>query len=225
MICPMTRRGMALITVVAACAVLIGGVTQTYAWRWGIDPVTQTTNTQFAWILLCFIAAWAWAQGRVPSGIIAGGLTGAGLIGSYYVVQWLADGRHAAVSQFSSSSGLAWVVAAIGGGALFGGLGGLAGRSATEQSIHKALGLTVTALVVGLGPLVWLVVDGRSLQEDDIWAAITFYGVIGVVLGAVAARSCGTSSFLRGLGLATVCSSVALLSLLLLQRTVLYTTF
>lgn len=216
---------MGLIVGAAVCAVLIGGIAQTYAWRWGIGPVTKVTNTQFAWMLLCFVVAWAWAEGRVTSGIVAGGLTGLGLIGSYYCVQWLADGWHAAASQFSGSSGLAWVVAAIGGGALVGSLGALVGSSAEGRPTQKAFGLSTAALAVGLGPLVWSITKGEALHKDGIWVAIAFYGAVGVLLGALALRFCGISSFLRGLGLAAVGSFVALAGLLVLQSTVLYTTF
>lgn len=216
---------MALTAGAALCAVLIGGVAQTYAWRWGVEPVTKVTNTQFAWMLLCFAVGWAWAGGRMWSGIVAGGLTGLGLIGSYYCVQWLADGWHSAASQFSGTYGLAWTVAATGGGAMVGGMGALAGSSAEVQPTRKALGLSTAALIVGLGPLVWFITSGQALHKDGIWVAIVFYGAVGVLLATLALRKCGIASFLRGLGLGAIASSVALAGLLVLQSTVLYTTF
>ena len=221
----MTGRRIALIAGAVSCAVLIGGIAQTYAWRWGVEPVTTVTNSQFSWMLLCFVVAWAWARGRVSSGVVAGGVTGLGLISSYYGVQWLADGWHSAASQFSGTYGLAWTVAATGGGALVGGLGALAGSSADVQPTRKALGLSTSALVLGLGPLVWFIRTSGSLHKDGIWVAIGFYGAVGVLLAAHALRTCGVSSFMRGLGIGAMASSVALVGLLVLQSTVLYPTF
>lgn len=221
----MTGRRIALIAGAGLYAVLIGGVAQTYAWRWGVEPVTKVTNSQFAWMLLCFVVAWALAGGRLSAGIVAGGVTGLGLIGSYYCVQWLADGWHSAASQFSGAYGAAWTVAAAGGGALVGGLGALAGSSADVQPTRKAIGLSTSALVLGLGPLVWFIRNGDSLHQDGIWVAVAFYGAVGVLLGTYALRKCGISSFMRGLGLGGMASSVALVGLLVLQSTVLYPTF
>lgn len=221
----MTGRRMFSIAGAALCAVLIGGVAQTYAWRWGVDPVTKVTNSQFAWLLLCFVVAWARARGRVLSGIVAGGLTGVGLIASYYCVQWFADGWHAAASQFSGTYGLAWTVAATGGGALVGGLGALAGSAAETKPTQQAVGLMTAALIVGLGPLVWFMANGDVLRKDGIWVAIAFYGAVGVLLGTLALRKCGISAAMRGLGLGAMASSVVLAGLLALQSTVLYTTF
>jgi hypothetical protein len=221
----MTARRVAVIPGAALGAVLLGGAAQTYVWRWGAEGLTAVTNSQFGWALLCFLVAWAWAQGRVSSGMIAGLLTGLGLIVSYYCVQWLADGRHAAVSQFTGTYGIAWTVAAMGGGALVGGLGALAGASAERQPTRKALGLATAALVVGLGPLVWFWADGDVLHDDGIWIAITCYGATGLLLGVFALWKCGIAPFLRGLCLAVLASSAALASLLVLQATLLYTTF
>jgi hypothetical protein len=221
----MTRRRIAVIAGAALCAVLIGGVAQTYGWRWGAEGLTKVTNSQFGWTLLCFVVAWAWARGRVASGLAAGGLTGLGLIASYYCVQWFADGWHAAASQFTGTYGFAWTVAATGGGALVGGLGALAGSSAERQPTRKALGLSTAALVVGLGPLAWLVANGDVLHKDGMWVALMFYGAVGLSLGIFALWKCGIAPFLRGLSLGALTSSVALASLLVLQGTVLYTTF
>lgn len=88
----MTGRRMAVIAEAALCAVLLGGAAQTYVWRWGVEGLTKVSNSQFGWVLLCFVVAWAWARGRVSSGMVAGALTGLGLMGSYYCVQWFADG-------------------------------------------------------------------------------------------------------------------------------------
>jgi hypothetical protein len=214
-----------LVAGAALCAILIGGVAQTFVWRWGLDGVTKVTNSQFAWALLCFVVALAWARGRVSSGMGAGGLTGVGLISSYYGVQWFADGWHSAASQFAGTYGFAWTVAATGGGALVGLLGGLAGSSAEVHPTRKAVGLSTTALLVGLGPLAWFKINGDLLHQDGIWVAITFYGAVGAGLGALALWKCGLAPFLRGLAVGALASLVALAGLLVLQGSVLYTTF
>jgi hypothetical protein len=221
----MPRPRIALLAGAALCAILIGGVAQTYVWRWGLDGVTKVTNTQFAWALLCFVVALAWAQGRVSWGMVAGGLTGLGLISSYYGVQWFADGWHSAASQFAGTYGFAWTVAATGGGALVGVLGGLAGSSAEVHPTRKAVGLSTTALLVGLGPLAWFKINGDLLHQDGIWVAITFYGTVGAGLVAFAFWECGVAPFLRGLFLGALTALVTLAGLLVLQGTVLYTTF
>lgn len=221
----MTRRRTALIAGAALCAVLIGGVAQTYVWRWGPEGVTKVTNSQFAWAFLCFVVALASARGRVSAGMIAGGLTGLGLIGSYYCVQWFADGWHSAASQFTGTYGFAWTVGATGGGAMVGVLGAFAGSSAEVQPTRKALGLSTAALLVGLGPLAWYLINGDVLNEDGIGVAIGFYGLVGLLLAVFALWKCGIAPFLRGLALGALTSSVALAVLVVLQGTVLYTTF
>lgn len=222
---PRYLGGATLGALAALWAILIGGVAQTYVWRWGLDGVTKVTNSQFAWALLCFVVALAWARGRVASGIVVGGLTGLGLISSYYGAQWFADGWHSAASQFAGTFGFAWTVAATGGGALVGLLGGLAGSSAEAHPTRKAVGLSTMALLFGLGPLAWFKINGDVLHLDGIWVAITFYGAIGVGLGAFALWKCGVAAFLRGLALGALTSLAALAGLLVLQGTVLYTTF
>ena len=172
----MTSRRAALIVGAALGAVLIGGVAQTYGWRWRAEGVAKVTNSQFTWMLLCFVVAWALAPARVSWGMVAGGSTGLGLIASYYCVQWFADGWHAAASQFGGAYGFAWTVGATGGGALVGGLGALAGSSAKVEPVRKAFGLSTAALVVGLGPLVWFMTNNGVLVEAGMWAAVIFYG-------------------------------------------------
>lgn len=220
----MTERRTSVIAAAAGGAVVIGGVTQAYAEGWGLEPLTVVTNTQFAWTLLCFVVAWALAQGRLTSGLVAGGLTGLGLITSYYGLQWVADGWDAAASQFTHSSGAAWVVASVGCGAVIGSLGALAGSSATDHPTRKALGLATMGLVLALGPLLWSILDEGTLREDWRWFAAAVYAAVGLFLGALALRRCGVTAFLRGLGLATVGAAAAFGCLLALQSTVLYAT-
>src|SRR4051794_27490942 len=206
-------------------ALVIGGVAQAYAWRLGHDGLTDTTNSQFGWMLLCFVVAWAWARGRVASGLLAGALTGMGLTASYYCVQWLAEGAHSALSQLTGSHGLAWTVAATCGGALVGVLGALASSRRERHPPRKAGGVSTAALIVGLGPLGWFAVKGDSFNSNGIWVPITFYGAVGVSLALIGLRECGFASFLRGLLIGASAALVMLAGLLVLQGTVLYTTF
>ena len=207
------------------CAVLLGGVAQAYAWRSGSHELTQITNSQFGWILLCFIVAFVWAQGAVAPGIAAGAATGFSLSVSYYAVQWFADGWVSASSQFVSSSGLGWTASATIGGALMGAVAALAGSSADRHPARSALGLTTVALGVGLGPLVLSATKSGVLNEEGAWAAIIFYGMAGVLLGVFALWRCGPTAFLHGLAGGVVASSLVLISLLVLEHSVLYPTF
>ena len=220
----MTGRRTFLIAAATGGAVLIGGVTQAYAERWGVEPLTKIANTQFAWTLLCFVVAWASAQGRLTTGMATGGLTGLGLIASYYCLQWVADGWDAAESQFTHSSGPAWVIASVGCGAVIGCLGALASAPVSEHPTRKVLGLSTMGLVLALGPFLWSVLDDGSLLEASNWVAPAFYAGVGLLLGALALQRCGVPAFLRGLGLATVGAAAAFGCLLVLQSTVLYAT-
>lgn len=209
----------------AACAVLLGGVAQAYAWRSGSPELTQITNSQFGWVLLCFIVAFAWARGAIAPGIAAGAATGFSLIASYYAAQWFADGWVSASSQFVSSSGVAWTASATIGGALIGGVAALAGSSAEHHPARSALGLTTAALGVGLGPLVLSATKSGVLDEEGAWAAIFFYGMAGVLLGGFALWRCGADAFVRGLAGGVAASSLVLIGLLVLEHSVLYPTF
>lgn len=220
-----SRQRVCVIVGGAVCAVLLGGVAQAYAWRWGSHELTQITNNQFGWILLCFIVAFAWARGAVLSGVAAGAAVGFGLSASYYGVQWIADGWISASSQFVSSSGVAWTASATIGGALVGGLGALAGSPVDSQPARSALGLTTAALGVGLGPLALSATKSGVLDEEGAWAAIIFYGAVGVLLAVFAVWRCGSTAFVRGLAGGAVASSLVLVSLLVLEHTVLYRTF
>lgn len=225
MMVDVTRLRMSVIAGGAVCAVLLGGVAQAYAWRSGSHELTQITNSQFGWILLCFVVAFAWAPGAVVPGIVAGAATGLSLSVSYYAVQWLADGWVSASSQFVSSSGVAWTASATIGGALIGGLAAMAGSSADHHPARSALGLTTAALGVGLGPLALSATKSGVLDEKGAWAAIIFYGMVGLLLGFFALWRCGATAFLRGLAGGVVASALVLISLLVLEHSVLYPTF
>ncbi len=63
----MTRRG-GVAALGLLGALLIGGVSQSFLWRWGLGGVSNVTDSQFMWVLLIFGVAWGWAEGRVGRG-------------------------------------------------------------------------------------------------------------------------------------------------------------
>lgn len=209
----------------SACAFLLGGVAQAYAWRSGIPEFTQITNSQFGWVLLCFIVAFVWAQGDVTPGIAAGAATGFALSASYYGVQWFADGWVSASSQFVSSSGVAWTVSATIGGASIGALAAVAGSSKDHHPVRAALGLSTAALCIGLGPLLLSATKSGVLDEQGAWAAVIVYGLTGALLAVFALWRCGAAAFLRGLAGGVAASALFVISLLVLEHSVLYPTF
>jgi hypothetical protein len=208
-------------------AVLIGGVAQTFAWRWGVDALTAVTNSQFLWLLLCFVVAWGWSRGSLPSGAAAGAGTGLALIVSYYLVQWLVDGRYSAVDQFVESSGAAWVLASAVGGAAAGLLGALAGGSSVDQAQRRAVGLATAAVLVGGGPAAWIVLRGGGVlaAPGGSLVAAAVYLAVGAALVSVAVRRSGWPATVRGVLVAVVVAGGLAASLYVLQRTILYVTF
>ncbi len=215
-------------TVVSALAgaLLLGGASQAFLGRWGHDGLAAVAGSQFAWVLLTFGVAWGWADGRVPAGAAAGALTGLALIVSYYAMQWAVDGRHSAVAQFSKSGGPAWTVAAVGGGAVIGVLGALAGRPAGDRPLLKALGMTTPAVIVGAGPVLWLVVNGAYLPRSSRLPAVAVFMLAGAALLVTAVRTCGARASIQAVGLSLVLGAAALALLLGLQTTGwLYLTF
>lgn len=215
----MNRRALVLLSVVSC--VLVGGVAQTYAWRLGVDWFTAVTNSQFGWVLLCFLVSWVLARGAVRAGLMAGGLTGLGLIASYYLVQGLADGWHSASSQFVSSRGIGWVVVCVGGGAVIGVLGALASAASLRR---KAVGMVVAAGIVGLGPFTsWLA--SRGVFETAVGVAVVAYAFVGILLAFTAWRRCGTRAFMYGLAAAALVCGLALAALFMVERAILYPTF
>jgi hypothetical protein len=218
-----TRKAALILSAVGAF--LVGGVGQAVVWRWDIDWLTAVSGSQFLWVLLCFFVAWAWSLGRLLPGAAAGAITGLMLIVSYYVVQWLLDGRHAAVAQFTESRGLAWTGASVVGGAAVGLLGALAAASASTTPRRKAFGLVSAALIMGLGPAAWLTLTAERAQRDGASIAAAIFVCVAVGLLWVALRRCGLAHTIRG-GIPAVAVTVALLvTLLVLQRSVLYMTF
>lgn len=220
-----TRRG-GVVVLGALGALLIGGVSQAFLWRWGLDGLSNVTDSQFMWVLLTFGVAWGWAEGRLQRGALAGGATGLALIASYYAMQWVADGSHSAISQFSKSGGLAWTVAAIGGGAAMGLFGALASLSGRDRPRLKALGIATPALIVGVGPALWILTNGRYLEPSRLLPATAVFVIAGILLMAHAVRTCGAAASLQGIAVAAGVGATALVGLMWLQLDgLLYLTF
>lgn len=210
-----TRRSAA--ATVGSLGALLLGASQAFLWRWGHDGLASVTSSQFMWILLTFGVAWGWARGRPGPGVAAGGMTGMALISCYYALQWAADGRHSAVTQFSRSGGVAWTLAAVGGGALMGLFGALAGMDVRERARLKALGIITPAVIVGVGPIVWLGTNGEHLDPARLSPAASVFVLVGVGLLAVAARVCGWFASFQGLALSLALGAAAIVGLLMLQ--------
>jgi hypothetical protein len=208
-----------------AGAVLIGGVAQAFVWRWDIDWLTAVSSSQFLWGLLCFYVAWGWSRGRLLPGVAAGATTGLGLIASYYVVQWLVDGRHAALDQFTESRGLAWTAASVIGGAGVGLLGALAAAPATTHPRRKAFGLVGTALIVAGGPAAWWISRGDQLRPDGSAISVATFVCVGAALLATALWRCGPGDTIRGGVPAVLLATVVLAMLYVLEPRLLYLTF
>jgi hypothetical protein len=198
-------------------AFLIGGVSQAFLWRSTFEALTYVINSQFSWVMLTFGVAWAFAEGRVRAGVAAGSLTGLGLIISYYAMQWVADGRHSALAQFSKTGGVAWTVAAVGGGALMGLFGGLASMKARERPRMKALGITTPAVIVGVGPATWFLVNSAYLDVSSALPAVAVFVLVGASLVLVAARTCGRTASIQAVAIAVGTGAVALAGLLILE--------
>ena len=195
----------------------MGGVAQAFLWRWGLEGLANVTGSQFMWVLLTFGVSWASAGGRLAPGTAAGGLTGLALIASYYAMQWVADGRHSALAQFSKTGGVAWTMAALGGGAGIGLLGALASMEARESPRLKALGITTPAVIVMVGPPMWLFINSEFLDGAGLLSAVAVFVLVGGVLLLVAARACGPIACLQALALSIGFGAAGLAGLLTLQ--------
>lgn len=209
------RRGVVIVGVLGA--LLIGGVSQAFLWRWGLSGVSNVTDSQFAWVLLSFGIAWGWAEGRVGRGVCAGAATGLALIVSYYLMQAVADGRYSAVTQFSRSDGIVWAVAAVGGGALMGLFGALASLGGQDRPLRKAVGIATPAVIVGAGPVVWIATHGQSLELSRLLSAAAVFLLVGAGLLVYALRTCGPRAFIQALAVSIGISATALAGLLWLQ--------
>lgn len=205
--------------------VLVGGVAQAFAWRWDAGWLTAVTSSQFLWALLCCATAYGWSRGRLVPGALAGGITGLGLIGSYYAAQWLTDSRHAAVSQFTDTGGAAWTAAAVIGGSVLGLLGAAAATSAVQHRRRRAFGLVGSAVVAGGGPAGWLAAGGEHLQAEGKRVAAVLLALVGAGLVAFAVRRCGPRETIVGGAAALLVALALLVGLYVLQHTVLYLTF
>ncbi|MGH2398932.1 MAG: hypothetical protein ACRDF6_03730 [bacterium] len=211
-----TRRGGAVALGLLG-ALLIGGVSQAFLWRWGLDGVWNVAGSQFMWVLLAFGVAWGWAEGRIEQGAAAGGVTGLALIASYYGGQWVADGRHSALAQFSKTGGAEWTLAAIGGGAVIGLFGAFAGMHGRERPTLKALGIAAPAVIVGVGPAVWLLVNGDYLSPSRLIPAAGVFALAGAAMLLYTVRTCGPIASLQALAISVGIGTTALAGLLWLQ--------
>ncbi len=212
----MTRRGR-VAAVGLLGALLVGGISQTFFWRWGLGGLSDVVGSQFMWVLLAFCVAWGWAEGRVGRGAAAGAVTGLTLIVSYYAMQWVADGRHAALAQFTKTGGIEWTMAAIGGGAVIGVLGGLASANGRERPRLKALGLATPAVIVGGGPVLWILTNGEHLGLSGRVIAAGVFVLVGGALMLYAVRTCGLIVSLQALAVSAAIGAASLVGLLWLQ--------
>ena len=212
----MTRRWV-IVALGLLGAVVVGGISQAFLWRWGPDSLSNMTGSQFMWVLLAFGVSWAWADGRLGAGTAAGAMTGLALIASYYAMQWLADGRHSAVAQFTRTGGVAWTLACVGGGAVIGLFGALAGMHGGDRARLKALGITTPALVVSVGPVLWILTNGTNLPVSQLLLALAVFVLVGVTLLVVTFRACGAAACAQGLLVSLGLCAVALGGLLMLE--------
>jgi hypothetical protein len=209
--------------VVLVAAVLVGGVAQAWLWRLGVEPLTAVVNTQFAWACILYAAGWA-APRRTTAAAAAGALTGAVLIGSYYLCQALADGPRSAVDQFTDGRGPAWVLATIAVGAVLGVLGGWSART-RDRPVRASTALLTMALALVAGPLLLVGLYGDGVSPTARVVVPAAYGLTGLALVAHAVRRVPGAALARGAAAAAVAGAVGLGVLVLLMTRVLYRTF
>lgn len=104
----------------AAYAVALG-VLSAIGWRWHVQVLVLLAGLQAMWGLGAWLTG-RWLARRPGGGALAGAGFGALALGTYYLTEALADSRHSATSQLTSS-GRFWVPAAVLGGAVFGAIG------------------------------------------------------------------------------------------------------
>lgn len=211
------------LTLVLLAAFLVGGVAQAWLWRLGVEPLTAVVNTQFAWAVILYAAGWA-APRRTRWAALTGAVTGAVLIGGYYLCQALADGTGSATAQFAKSHGVAWVVATIAVGIVLGVLGGWSAR-AGDRPVRAAFALFTMAAALVLGPLLLVGLYGGEVSATSRLVVPVAYGVIGVALALHAVRRVPCHYLARGAAAALVASAAGLGVLVLLMTRVLYRTF
>ncbi len=211
------------LALVLAAAFVVGGVAQAWFWRLDLDVVTAPLSSQFAWAVVLYAAGWV-APRRTSSAVLAGAVTGAVLIGSYYLCQALADGARSAIDQFADSRGPAWVAASVLVGAALGLLGGWSART-SERPVRGACALLTMAAALGAGPLLLVALYGEHLPATARIVIPVVYAMIGLGLVLHAVRRVPRAALARAAAGAAFASAVGLGVLVLLMTRVLYRTF
>lgn len=217
----MPRRVALLLVLVAAF--LIGGVAQAWLWRLDVEVLTAPLSSQFAWAVVLFAAGWV-APRRTGWAVTAGAVTGAVLIGSYYLCQALADGAGSATDQFTKSRGPAWVLASILVGAALGLLGGWSVRT-QERPVRGGFALLTMALALGCGPVLLVALYGEHLPATARVVIPVVYACVGLGLVGLAIRRVPRPALQRAAAAAALAGVVGLGVLVLLMTRVLYQTF
>ncbi|QNN51297.1 hypothetical protein [Nocardioides mesophilus] len=121
------------------------------------------------------------------------------------------------MAQFTKTGGVPWTVAAVGGGAVMGLFGALAGLDGHDRPRSKALGFATPALIIAGGPPLWIWVNGQHLNAPGLLPAVAAFTIIGAALLVVNARTCGRVPCLQALAISSGCGTIALGGLLMLQ--------
>ncbi|HSX69066.1 hypothetical protein [Nocardioides sp.] len=213
-------RALALVLVVAF---VIGGVVQAWLWRLDVEVLTAPLSSQFAWAVVLYAAGWVAAR-RTTWAVAAGALTGAVLIGSYYLCQALASGPGSATDQFTKSRGPAWVAATILVGAGLGLLGGWSART-RERPVRGAFALLTMGVALAGGPVLLVALYGEHLPGTARVVIPVVYACAGIALVLHAVRRVPAPALRRAAGAAAVAGAAGLGLLVLLMTRVLYRTF
>jgi hypothetical protein len=144
-------------------------------------------------------------------------LTGLALMSSYYLMQWVVDGRYSATSQFVQARGLGWTAAAVVGGAVVGVFGAFAGVSGGRRPRLKALGVVTPAVVVGCGPTLWILIHPENLEPSRLAPAALVFALAGAALLVYAVRTCGLAASVQAGVVSVGIAAAALVGLLWLQ--------
>lgn len=216
-------RRIAAPALVVLAAFLVGGVAQAWLWRLDVEALTAPLSSQFAWAVVLYAAGWV-APRRTAWAMAAGAITGAVLIGSYYLCQALADGAGSATDQFADSRGPAWVIASVLVGAALGLLGGWSAR-VQERPVRGGFALLTMAVALAGGPLLLVALYGAHLPATARVVIPIVYAGVGAALVLHAVRRVPRVSLLRGAAGAAVAGVAGLGVLVLLMTRVLYQTF